>query len=109
MADPEGGERRTPETRFTDPAGDHAAGHDSMAASLSEMERARSARPGESNGHDAGDGGGGSAGEGVGDAARRDAVRAAPRSAEQPWLAAGIGFTSGYLLACLLRGGRRSS
>jgi ElaB/YqjD/DUF883 family membrane-anchored ribosome-binding protein len=150
MAEPQGGDRRTPQTQFSDPAQDSEdPGRDSMAASLAEMERARSANaasPERDGEHD--DKGGdpsvvdtlrGTA-ERAAEATRRSAQQAADatrqtaeqlggqardmagqayqagqeavrevgrRAAEQPWLAVGVGFAVGYLLAYLAHGGGR--
>jgi ElaB/YqjD/DUF883 family membrane-anchored ribosome-binding protein len=151
MAEPQGGDRRTPQTQFSDPAQDSEdPGRDSMAASLAEMERARSANaasPEQNGDNDEGSEPSvvenlrGTA-ERVADATRQTAQQAADttrqtaeqiggqardmagqayqagqeavrevgrRAAEQPWLAVGVGFAVGYLLAYLAHGGRRWS
>ncbi|MFO1057240.1 MAG: hypothetical protein U1E53_09760 [Dongiaceae bacterium] len=159
MADPQGDERRSPQTQFSDPAHNGAdPGRDSMEASLAEMERARSANaaPSQEEGgeeHGGQEGGIGETLRGAAETTRRTAERAAGtaretagqaaeatreaaeqlggqardmagqayqagqeavrevgrRAAEQPWVAVGVGFAVGYLLAWLIHGERRWS
>jgi ElaB/YqjD/DUF883 family membrane-anchored ribosome-binding protein len=148
MAEPQGGERRTQQTQFSDPAHDSEdPGRDSMEASLAEMERARSANAASPDNAENDEGGEPSVvdnlrgtAERAADATRRTAQQAADatrqtaeqlggqardmagqayqagqeavrevgrRAAEQPWVAVGVGFAVGYLLAYLAHGGGR--
>jgi ElaB/YqjD/DUF883 family membrane-anchored ribosome-binding protein len=108
MADPQGGEQRTPQTQFSDPSHGTGTARDPMEAGAIRETAQRAAdatrQAAEQLGSQAGDMAGRAyqAGQGAVQAVGR-------RAAEQPWLAVGVGFAVGYLLAYLAHGGRRWS
>src|SRR6185295_20382525 len=104
---------RASESHFSDPSRDRGSPpHDSMEASLAEMERARSAHPASSRGDYEGQSGSprdqaAGAAENSQGAARGMAARAyevgrgaaagvGRRATEEPWLAMAISFVVGY-------------
>ena len=119
-----GQDDRASESHFSDPSRDRGSPpHDSMEASLAEMERARSAHPASSSGDHDGEPGsphdhaagtaentqGGARGmaERAYEVGREAVGGVGRRATEEPWLAMAISFVAGYALACLVHGGRR--